>query len=62
MVILLTNLNLGKTKDSGGNLRFPMTGTIEEIASDMRKFRGIGIEHFIGFLFLVNLWGHRPGY
>jgi probable F420-dependent oxidoreductase len=51
-VILLTNPNVFKTKDSGGNQRFPMTGTIEEIASDVRKIKDMGIDHIIlGFFF-----------
>jgi alkanesulfonate monooxygenase SsuD/methylene tetrahydromethanopterin reductase-like flavin-dependent oxidoreductase (luciferase family) len=55
-VILLTNPNVFKTKDSGGNQRFPMTGTIEEIASDVRKIKDMGIDHIIlGFFFLANL-------
>lgn len=51
-VILLTNPNVFKTKDSGGNQRFPMTRTIEEIASDMRKIKDMAIDHIIlGFFF-----------
>jgi probable F420-dependent oxidoreductase len=56
-VILLANPNVVKAKDSVGDQRFPMTGTIEEIVSDMRKIKNIGIEHLILGFFFSPIYG-----
>jgi probable F420-dependent oxidoreductase len=56
-VILLTNPNVVKAKDSVEDQRFPMTGTIEEIVSDMRKIKNIGIEHLILGFFFSPIYG-----
>ena len=46
-VILLTYPNISDSKNAGGDQRFPMTGTIEEVGSDIGEFKSMGIEHII---------------
>jgi alkanesulfonate monooxygenase SsuD/methylene tetrahydromethanopterin reductase-like flavin-dependent oxidoreductase (luciferase family) len=55
-VILLTYPNISDSKNTGGDQRFPMTGTIEEVGSDIREFKSMGIEHIIFGLFFSPIY------
>ena len=56
-VILLTYPNVFDSKNSGGGSRFPMTGTIEEIGSDIREMKDMGIEHIVFGIFFSPIYG-----
>jgi probable F420-dependent oxidoreductase len=55
-VILLTYPNISDSKNVGGDQRFPMTGTIEEVGSDIREFNSMGIEHIVFGLFFSRIY------
>ena len=55
-VILLTYPNISESESSGGHQRIPMTGTIEEIGSDINKFNAMGIEHIVLGLFFSPVY------
>jgi len=55
-VILLTYPNISDSKNAGGDQRFPMTGTIEEVGSDIREFKSMGIEHIVFGLFFSTIY------
>ena len=55
-VILLTYPNISDSKNAGGDQRFPMTGTIEEVGSDIVEFKSMGIEHIVFGLFFSPLY------
>lgn len=46
-VILLTYPKIAESRNSGGGQRFPMTGTIEEIGTDIREIKDMEIDHLI---------------
>lgn len=55
-VILLTYPKISDSKNAGGDQRFPMTGTIEDVGSDIREFKFMGIEHIILSLFFSPIY------
>lgn len=57
-VILLTYPNISDSKNAGGggDQRFPMTGTIEEVGSDISEFKAMGIEHIVFSLFFSPVY------
>ena len=55
-VILLTYPNISDSKSAGGDQRFPMTGTIEEVGSDISEFKAMGIEHIVFSLFFSPVY------
>jgi probable F420-dependent oxidoreductase len=57
-VILLTYPNISDSKNIGGDQRFPMTGTIEEVGSDIREFNSMGIEHIVFGLFFSRIYSN----
>jgi len=57
-VILLTYPNISDSKNSGGDQRFPMTGTIEEVGNDIKEIKDMGIEHAVFGLFFSPIYGN----
>ncbi len=53
--ILLTYPNVSDSKNSGDS-RLPMTGTVEEVGSDMREMKDMGIEHIIFGVFFSPIY------
>ena len=56
-VILLTYPSISESKSSSGSQRFPMTGTVDEIGSDIRKIKDMGIEHIVLGFFFSPIYG-----
>ncbi|HKR58016.1 MAG TPA: LLM class flavin-dependent oxidoreductase [Candidatus Nitrosopolaris sp.] len=52
--IILTNPNVKTDQSSKSNRnRFPLSGTIDEIGSDIQRIKGMGVDHIIfGYNFL----------
>jgi hypothetical protein len=51
--VFMTYLNVPVSSASSSRTRFPMTGTIDQIGSDIKQIRTMGVQHIIfGHMFL----------